>query len=53
MKTFKHVLLALVTSWLLTVGLVKAAESFDVVTRCTGVQSADIEPPAKPCIVNV
>jgi hypothetical protein len=32
MKSFKHILLALVSSLLLTVGLARAAESFDAVS---------------------
>jgi hypothetical protein len=51
MKTFKHVFLAFVTSLLLTAGLAKAAESFDVVTRSHQVQAAAIGPGVSPCIV--
>ena len=51
MKTFKHLFLAFVTSLLLTAGLAKAAESFDVVTRSSHVQPTDICLSAPPCIV--
>ncbi len=51
MKTFKYVFLAFVTSLLLTAGLAKAAESFDVVTRSSQVQATAIGPSVAPCII--
>ena len=45
MKTFKHLLFAVITSLLLTAGLATAAESFDMVTTSSQVQQVNDAPP--------
>ena len=52
MKSIKHVILALITSLLLTAGLAKAAESFDVVSKSSLVQQTVNATPSLPCIEN-
>ena len=51
MKSIKHLAFALITSLLLTVGLAKAAESFDVVSKSSLVQQTAIVNPTLPCIL--
>jgi hypothetical protein len=51
MKTFKHLLFAVITSLLLTAGLAKAAESFDTVATSTQLQRVNDMPPSLPCAV--
>jgi hypothetical protein len=51
MKTIKHLLFALITSLLLTAGLAKAAESFDVVSKSTLVEQIVNLDPGLPCII--
>lgn len=51
MKTFKHLLFAVITSLLLTAGLAKAAASFDVVATSTQVRQVNDGPvPTPACI---
>jgi hypothetical protein len=52
MKSIKHVILALITSLLLTAGLAKAAESFDAVSKSSLVQQTVNLTPGVPCIEN-
>jgi hypothetical protein len=52
MKSFKHVLFALISSLLLTAGLAQAAESFDAVSKSTLVQQTVSLAPSLPCIAN-
>ena len=51
MKTIKHLLFALITSLLLTAGLARAAQSFDVVTTHSQVVLADDGPGGPGCII--
>jgi hypothetical protein len=51
MKTFKQLLFAIITSLLLTAGLAKAAESFDVVVTGSQLQQVNDSPPIPPCVV--
>lgn len=51
MKTIKHVLLALITSLLLTAGLARAAQSFDVVSKSSLVQQTVNTDPGLPCTI--
>lgn len=51
MKTFKQLLFALITSLLLTAGLAKAAESFDVVSKSSLVQQTVNMEPSLPCVI--
>ena len=51
MKTIKHLLFALITSLLLTAGLARAAESFDVVTTNSKVTVVYDDPSGPSCIV--
>jgi hypothetical protein len=52
MKSIKHLAFALITSLLLTAGLAKAAESFDVVSKSSLVQQTVNVNPTPPCIAN-
>jgi hypothetical protein len=52
MKSIKHVLLAIISSLLLTAGFAKAAESFDVVGKSTVVQQTVNTNPTKPCSID-
>jgi hypothetical protein len=49
MKSIKHLVLALISSLLLTAGLAKAAESFDVVGKSSLVQQTVNMLPSIPC----
>ena len=51
MKTFKHLLFALIASLLLTAGLAKAAAPFDSVRASTQMERVDGGPPSLPCII--
>ena len=51
MKTFKHLLFAVITSLLLTAGLATAAESFDMVATSSQVQRVNDVPPNPSCVV--
>jgi hypothetical protein len=51
MKSIKQLLFALITSLLLTAGLAKAAESFDLVTTHSQVQQVQAFPGSAPCII--
>lgn len=51
MKSFKHLLFALITSLLLTAGLAKAAESFDAVSKSSLVQHTVNLDPGLPCVI--
>jgi hypothetical protein len=51
MKYFKHLLFALLTSFLLTAGFAKAAESFDAVSSNPQVQRTATAVPSFACIV--
>jgi outer membrane biogenesis lipoprotein LolB len=51
MKTIKHLLLAIISSLLLTAGLAKAAESFDVVGTSSQVQQVQDGPGAPLCVI--
>jgi hypothetical protein len=52
MKSIKQLLLALISSLLLTAGLASAAESFDVVGKSSLVQQTVNLTPSVPCIAN-
>jgi hypothetical protein len=47
----KHILFAVVTSLLLTAGLARAAESFDVITTSSQVKSVNDAPPIASCTI--
>jgi len=51
MKTLKHLICALIASLLLTAGLAKAAQSFDVVANSSLTQQTVNVDPGRPCIV--
>jgi hypothetical protein len=51
MKSIKHLAFALITSLLLTAGLAKAAESFDVVSKSSLVEPTVNLAPGLPCIL--
>ncbi|HUL53576.1 MAG TPA: hypothetical protein VLT83_09235 [Opitutaceae bacterium] len=51
MKTFKHLLFALIASLLLTAGLANAAQSFDVVAKSSLTQQTVNVDPGLPCII--
>ena len=51
MKTFKHLIFALIASLLLTAGLAQAAQSFDVVAKSSLVQEGVNTYPGLPCII--
>jgi hypothetical protein len=51
MKSIKHLAFALITSLLLTAGLAKAAESFDVVSKSSLSQQTVNANPSVPCIL--
>lgn len=51
MKTIKHLLFAVITGLLLTAGLAKAAESFDVVTTNSKVTVVYDDPSGPPCVI--
>ena len=47
----KHILFAVITSLLLTAGLARAAQSFDIVTTHSQVVLADGNPGGPGCII--
>ena len=47
----KHILFAVITSLLLTAGLARAAQSFDIVTTHSQVVLADDNPSGPGCII--
>lgn len=49
----KHILFAVITSLLLTAGLARAAESFDVVTTSPHVNQTVADYPTAPCVIIV
>ena len=51
MKTFKHLIFALIASLLLTAGLAKAAQSFDVVAKSSLVEQTVNSYPSLPCVI--
>jgi hypothetical protein len=50
MKSIKQLLLALISSLLLTAGLANAAESFDVVGKSVLVKQTVNVNPTRPCV---
>jgi hypothetical protein len=52
MKSIKHVLLAIISSLLLTAGFAKAAESFDVVATHFRVESVKVGPGGRACVIS-
>ena len=51
MKTFKHLIFALIASLLLTAGLATAAESFDMAAKNSAVELGVHTNPSLPCII--
>ena len=50
MKSFKHLLFAIITSLLLSAGLAKAAGSFDIIATNSHVQQVNDGTPTVPCV---
>ena len=51
MKTFKHLIFALIASVLLSAGLAQAAQSFDVVAKSSLAAQTVNTVPGIPCII--
>jgi hypothetical protein len=47
----KHILFAVITSLLLTAGLARAAESFDIITTSSQVKAVYGDPPIPSCVI--